>query len=170
MFKYTSANSLLLRMPQLPRPIFPHPSHQPRILQRVAGAHVPTCTMPHHRVTRVRNGPLGPSLAGHSLHTTMDSHKHNSGTITGPASTSTITWPMPPKNHKRTHQPRFHDNTYHQRCHLQRSDRPIPHHLQPGQCIRCCFLHLRCQLHSLGTNQEPVEGKGRTPARIPRNT
>jgi len=53
--------------------------------------------------------------------------------ITGPASTSTITWPMPPKNRKRTHQPRFHDNTYHQRCHLQRSDRPIPHHLQPSE-------------------------------------
>jgi hypothetical protein len=166
MLQYPSFHSLLLRVPKLPCPFFPPPSHRPQILQRVARSHVPTGTTPHYRVTGVGDGPPGPSSALHLLHATTYSHKrHRSHHAQPPHRQSHGR--SPPGITQRAHQPRLHASPCHRRHHLQRPDRLVPHYLQPGQRIRRCLLGIQRQLHSLNPHQNMA--KGRTPARLPRS-
>ena len=127
----------------------------------MARPHVPTCTTPHHMIPQVGNEPHGPSLEGQSLHATKVITSH------AQPPQQRLHGQSPPRNAQHVHPPCFYAHTCHQRCHLQRSDRLVPHHIQSGQRIHCRIICLRCQLHLLGTHQEPVER--RTHVCLPRN-
>ena len=102
MLKHASINALLLRAPQLPRPIFPCPSHQLRILKRMVRPHFPTRGTPHHRIppshqwaTWTKFGKVL-TPCNHKLQPAPPFPRRDY--LTCPTYTSAITWSTPPKN------------------------------------------------------------------------
>ena len=97
MLKHTSTNALLLRVPQLPCPIFPHPSHRQDGMASLPNARDTTSQDPpsRHWTTWTKFGKaLTP--CNHELQPTPPFPRWHY--LTCPTYTSTITWSTPPKN------------------------------------------------------------------------
>ena len=106
MLQHASTNALLLCVPQLPRPIFPRPSHRPQILKKMARPHFP-------RVQRHITGSPESSM-GHMDQVRKGTCSTQPGTPTNTTIPTSalphmpnlhIDWLRPPKN-RITHAPK----------------------------------------------------------------